>query len=81
MSTVKSRLRELPNGYRQRALRNYNQRFVDEQIIEDLNISLTYAVKYAFLWRRTPEGHEFWRQVAVCMGRPHINLPTLPEGV
>src|SRR5690554_1279010 len=52
---IREWLEELPDGYRERALKNYYGLPAR---------SLPYAILNAFTWRDTPEKHKFWNAVA-----------------
>jgi len=71
--TVKERLMELPDGYRERALVN-----MDKTRQNMLVRSKSEAIDDAFVWRDTPEGQTFWQDVFdhCAKGTP---LPPLPN--
>jgi len=58
MKTTKEWLQDLPDGYRERALRNLQKA---TQKIEEPSID--EALFGAFEWERTPEGSDFWGAV------------------
>lgn len=68
--TVREWLEELPDGYREKALKNWeNSKEPD----------LSRAIYVAFDWEETPEGFDFWAEVH-RYGSCNINkLPALPE--
>lgn len=71
--TIKQWLEELPQGYRERALKNFKGRSSTR-----IYPTMDSALFAAFVWEGTEEKHEFWK--AVCnhyfKGMP---LPKLPE--
>lgn len=71
--TIKEWLETLPDGYREGALANMDQS-------ENINIckGLPEATGRAFVWKNTPEGHEFWKAVWVW-AYGFGELPQLPE--
>lgn len=80
MKTVREWLNELPDGYRERALANYDDAYPAPQpnIYEGLGM--------AFDWKSSPEGEEFWEKVYnhYQKGSPLPPLPTeddIPEPV
>lgn len=70
--TIREWLEELPDGYRERALKNYDPNYHDGSPINDL----AGAIAWAFCWGDSPERHEFW-----CAVYDWANgeLPPLPE--
>lgn len=58
MTTVKQYLEQLPEPARSRALENLFHEYADEW-----STSLPAALKRAFLWHRSPEKYEYWKQV------------------
>lgn len=75
---IKDWLAELPPGYRERALANYDPEFArndDGSLCETGTLSL--AIDSAFNWETAPEGEGFWEQVwiAIVESTP---LPPLP---
>jgi|SRR5690625_289687 len=74
--TILEWLEELPDGYRELALKNYDPEFCDTGI----NIfDLADAVMWGFSWSASPEGFEFWKAVFVW-GWTQGELPPLSEG-
>ena len=72
--TIKEWLETLPDGYRERALKNHDPKTYDGTQIN----SLSDAIRRAFLWGGSPEGHGFWSDVwwwTLGLGE----LPKLPE--
>lgn len=72
--TIRGWLQELPDGYRERALRNYDPNYHDGSSVN----SLSYAISVAFDWEDAPEGYDFWSAVEYW-ATPTANLPPLPE--
>jgi len=72
--TVKQWLQELPDGYRERALKNMKPEIADQKFR-----SLPVAIFNAFGWSSTLEGIGFWNQVWDHLTEPKIPLPPLPE--
>lgn len=58
--TILEWLQELPDGYRERALRNYGPEFCDTGINI---IDLADAVMWGFSWEESPEKESFWDAV------------------
>src|SRR5690625_1832654 len=74
--TILEWLEELPDGYRELALKNYGPEFCDTAVNI---IDLSHAVMWGFSWEDTPEGQVFWDAVWGCaIGKGE--LPPLPEG-
>src|SRR5690625_3421781 len=74
--TIREWLEELPDGYRELALKNYDPEYCDTGVNI---IDLAGAVMWGFSWEDTPEGQVFWDAVwgwAIGKG----GLPPLPEG-
>lgn len=72
--TIPEWLDTLPDGYRERAIKNYDPEFADGAEIEDMEDALIYG----FYWQKSPEGHLFWS--LVLEHYPHKSpLPPLPE--
>ncbi len=67
MKTIKEWLEALPDGYRERALKN-----LDVQKAQCLKDGFENAIYAAFFWGESEEGHAFWNEVA------HENLPQFP---
>jgi len=65
-------LNELPDGYRERAMKN-----MEEEMGDILEPDMAEALGGAFVWKRTNEGHIFWAKVRdhYEIGTP---LPPLP---
>lgn len=55
MKTIKEWLEELPEPYRTQALEN-----VSEYSLSQKDESLSEALKGAFTWIFTPQGHYYW---------------------
>lgn len=73
MKTIREWLNELPELYRSRAIKNAEndpEPSLEEEAAESI---VGGAVAGAFVWRDTPEGHEFWDQVS------RGETPELPE--
>lgn len=74
MRSIKAWLETLPDGYRERALKNMHS--FDENDDAD---AFGEALNGAFFWAETPEGPTFWAQV--CRWSENLAaLPPLPEG-
>lgn len=75
MKTIKQWYDELPNGYRELALRNLNS--IRMPFASHVG-RMSTAILNGFLWRESPEGEKFW--TAVCLhyssGRTLPPLPT-----
>jgi len=71
--TIREWLEELPDGYRELALKNHDGLIVS---------NLSTAIMEAFHWRRTPEGegYEFWEAVHVW-AQGAGELPPLPKEI
>lgn len=69
MKTVKEWFEELPDGYRERALKNL--RYNGEEYCMPL------AICAGFIWLETSEGENFWGQV-VNHYEEGTKLPPLP---
>jgi len=67
--TIREWLETLPDGYRERAIKNYDRFPIN---------SLSRAISETFLWRPTPEGYEFWDAVD-SWAQGFGELPPLPE--
>ena len=63
--------KKLPDGYRERALFNY-QNFTKF----DFNCNDMATAIFAFAWKETPEGHDFWLSV---WRHYDATLPQLPN--
>jgi len=72
--TIKDWFNELPEGYRERAIKNTSE--PDSRWIRK---GMSIALECAFLWDETPEGQTFWSDVYdhYEIGTP---LPPLPTG-
>ena len=72
MKTIREWLQELPDGYRELAMKYENENF--DRVVEGLDESLVLG----FYWYRTDEGMNFWFWVSSHYesGSP---LPPLPE--
>jgi len=71
--TIVEWLETLPDGYRERALKNYDPEYCDTGVNI---IDLAGAVMWGFSWEDSPEKQVFWDAVyewARC------GLPPLPE--
>lgn len=55
MKTIKEWIEELPEPYRTRSIENTE----DELLLERVE-SLKRAVKCAFVWRNSTQGHQYW---------------------
>lgn len=76
MKTIRERLQELPPGYRERALANYQHK-TDPQAHD-----MCDAINSAFRWASTPEGQTFWEEVYdhySDLGSPLPKLPWKPR--
>lgn len=79
MKTVKDYLNELPDGYRELALANFDQEFCDSRPYRiDQIEDAADALDFAFDWASTSQGEDFWNDV-----QNHLifesDLPPLPE--
>lgn len=54
---IKEWLQELPGGYRERALKNFNPEHAEMMRPPR---SLCDALLYSFDWQDSPEGYNFW---------------------
>jgi len=72
--TIRKWLEELPDGYRELAIKNYGPDYHYGPLIN----SLPYVILEAFTWGETPEGHKFWEAVHVW-SQGAGELPPLPE--
>ena len=52
-------LKELPMPYREMALYNYANGKIRDVLVN----SMSSALSFAFDWRQSPEGHEYWNDV------------------
>ena len=71
--TVKEWLETLPEGYRERAVRNIDAG--DENLPAD---SFSEGVRFAFAWSGSEEGETFWRAVSHWNGDAS-RLPAIPK--
>ena len=55
MKTIKKWLEELPEPYRTQALDNLSE---EDGLIE--SETMEYAIRAAFVWFHTEEGHTYW---------------------
>jgi len=74
--TIKEWFNELPQGYRERALKN-----AYHSVINRYDSTMAEAICYAFSWRVTPEGYDFWSAVHdhYAKGTPLPRLPQSPN--
>jgi len=72
--TILEWLEVLPDGYRERALRNFDPNFHNGSPINDTSD----AIVEAFSWENTPEGLDFWNDVCTWADG-YGELPPLPE--
>lgn len=72
--TVLEYLQELPDGYRERAIKNCTSERIRSDIASDLND----AIYGAFMWSNQVEGFRFWSDVAKH-ARGEGDLPPIPE--
>lgn len=68
-TTIRGWLETLPDGYRERALANTEERQFDAEADD-----LASALARAFHWVDSPEGHDFWADI-----RRGEGFPPLPE--
>ena len=70
--TIKEWFNELPEGYRERAIKNTQERLMNTH-----EPTMVEAICRSFRWRDTPEGAAFWMDVKdhYAKGTP---LPPLP---
>lgn len=80
MKTNKEWLSELPDGYRELALANYDNCDVYQCTDEDTAPTMAGALCNSFQWKDSPEGREFWDAVH-CYYRDssRFGAPPLPE--
>ena len=69
-------LQELPEGYRERAIRNYDENFCGSHDKIEQNISS--ALRHAFDWHHSPETYSFWYDVYCYAMNTSRKLPPLP---
>lgn len=74
MKHIVSHLMELPEGYRERALKNYNP----TRYTEPVN-SIDEAINYGFRWYGTPEDQDFWSEVCEFYENHNPGIHLLPE--
>ena len=77
MKSIKAWLEELPEFYRTEALENMKQQHFDggRKYGKLKEISIDYALLFAFAWNETPQGGEYWNKLREKL----INdLPTHP---
>jgi len=71
--TIKDWLMELPDGYRDLAIKNFDEGSLNLTTSSDV----ADALLGAFDWAASPQGHDFWEQVYKwCAGE--ATLPPLP---
>lgn len=66
--TIKEWLEELPEPYRTQALNN-----ADEVLLECTEETQSEALKGAFMWFTTEEGHDYWSQLHKTL-KNHANI-------
>jgi len=69
-------LEALPDGYRERALRNFDPSYYNAEYSSIGGLS--DSILEAFYWGGSPEGHEFWEAV-YGWAYEDSELPQLPE--
>lgn len=68
-------LNELPDGYRELALANFN-----EQGNENINVdTMVFALQDAFSWEKSNESYEFWYDVCDYIEMNILTMPPLPK--
>ena len=73
--TIREWLEELPDGYRERALKNYDTSYHDGYTVN----CLSGAILETCHWKNSTEGFDFWNAVYMwAQGKGE--LPPLPEG-
>lgn len=73
--TIKDWLNELPSGYRERALKNcFTSSWGESKTLRE-------AIECAFFWEQSPEGFDFWHDVARWADDPANLLPTIPLSI
>jgi len=72
--TIVEWLEELPDGYRELAIKNYDPNYNGGLPVSDLSD----AIFDAFPWRDSPEERKFWLTVW-WWARDYGELPPLPE--
>lgn len=76
MNSIEKYLKELPKGYKEKALRAYK----DAPLNSLANVLNTRtAILHGFNWGKTVEGDEYWDKVYEII-RDGKELPTLEEG-
>ena len=73
MKQIKTWLKQLPDGYRERALAN-----TPEDIMKYLEPDFSNALYSAFVWRSSPEKRIFWAAVIKHYYKG-TDLPELPK--
>jgi hypothetical protein len=71
--TIKEWFNELPEGYRERAIKNTHEGRMNTH--EPTMVEVIYR---SFRWSGTPEGHTFWREVKDHYAKGTL-LPPLPN--
>lgn len=74
--TTKDWLNELPSGYRERALKNYDPNFRSAH-----PENLDTAIRFAFRWDESTEGFRFWEDVWNWALDPENPLPPIPLSI
>jgi hypothetical protein len=79
MSTYREQLSKLPDGYAELAIERTSAR-VDDEIAVGTPFAgdVISAIYGAFLWDATPEGHQFWSDVAEAYSGERDEYPPLP---
>jgi len=73
MKSILEYLQELPDGYREKAIKNHELYPFNHTKVTSLNQALCFG----FDWSATSEGYEFWLECSVAaLGACY---PTLPE--
>lgn len=69
--TVEQWFSLLPTDIRKKAIAN-----TKKNILDLLNPSFLKAIRQSFVWRSSPEGHEYWREISEKdWGTPEENKP------
>lgn len=68
-------LQELPDGYRELALANYDEKYSSTQVVKDLKTAIDKFCE----WDKTPQGCEFWINVSEYLYGESNSLPPLPN--
>lgn len=76
MKTFIEWFEELPPGYRERAIKRYKEKPMFRR--EPYSLSLSVALFNGFEWRKTKEGHNFWKKIYEHYINLSNEIPPLP---